>query len=50
LFVENRTGGLPVQVLQVLEAVSQVAEERVVEVLEHASLADDVSHVFLAYD
>jgi hypothetical protein len=35
---------LDVQILDVLEAVTQVAEERVVEMLEHPSLSNDISH------
>jgi hypothetical protein len=30
------------QILNVLEAVTQIAEKRVAEVLQHATLADDV--------
>lgn len=39
-----------VQILNVLEAVAQIAQEGVVEVLEHAALADDVAHTFGPYD
>jgi hypothetical protein len=39
-----------VQVLDVLEAVAQVAEERVVQVLEHAALTDDVADALGPYD
>jgi hypothetical protein len=39
-----------VQVLDVLEAVAQIAEERVVEVLEHAALANYVADTLGAYD
>ena len=37
-----RTGGHHIQVFDVLEAVAQIAQKGVVEVLEHAPLADDV--------
>lgn len=33
-----------VQVLDVLEAITQVAEERVVEMLEHPSLPNDIPY------
>lgn len=39
-----------VQVLNVLEAVAQIAEEGVVEVLEHAALSNDVANALGAYD
>jgi hypothetical protein len=35
-----------VQVFDVLEAVTQIAEERVVEVLEHPPLSNDISDAF----
>ena len=38
-----------IEVLDVLEAVAQIAQERVVEVLEHAALADDVAHALGAH-
>jgi hypothetical protein len=39
-----------IQVFDVLEAVAQIAQEGVVEVLEHASLADDIADAFGSYD
>ena len=42
-------GGV-VHVLDILEAVSQVANEGVVEVFEHLPLADDVSYALGSYD
>ena len=42
--------GRDVQVFDILETVSQIAKERVVQVLEHASLSDDVSHALGPYD
>lgn len=33
-----------IQVLNVLEAVAQIAEERVPQMLQHASLADYISY------
>jgi hypothetical protein len=38
------------QILNVLEAVAEIAEKRVVEMLEHAALADDVADAFRPYD
>lgn len=35
-----------VQVLDILETVSQIAQERVIELLEHASLSDDIPDTF----
>jgi hypothetical protein len=46
----ERLDGSDVQVLNVLEAVAQIAEEGVVEVLEHAALADDVANALGSYD
>ena len=37
------------QVFDVLETISEVAEEGVVEMLEHAALADDVADTFRPY-
>jgi len=45
-----RTGGHHIQVFDVLEAVAQIAQEGVVEVLEHASLPDDVANALGSYD
>jgi hypothetical protein len=39
-----------IQVLDVLEAVAQVAKERMVEMLEHASLADNVTNTLRAHN
>ena len=39
-----------VEVLDVLEAVAQIAQEGVVEVLEHAAFADNVADALGAYD
>ena len=39
-----------VEVLDVLEAVAQIAQEGVVEVLEHAALADDIADALGPYD
>jgi hypothetical protein len=38
------------QILNVLEAVAEVAEKRVIEMLEHAALANDVADAFRPYD
>lgn len=38
-----------VQVFDVLETVSQIAEERMVEVLEHPPLTDYVANAFRPY-
>ena len=48
--VGGQQGGERVQVLHVLEAVSQIAEERVVEVFEHAAFSDNVAHALGAHD
>lgn len=37
---------LDIQVFNVLEAVAQIAEERVIEVFQHPPLPDDVAHTF----
>lgn len=42
--------GWDAQVFNVLETVSQIAEEGMVEMLEHASLADDVAYTFGPYN
>jgi hypothetical protein len=39
-----------VQILNVLEAVAQVAQEGVVEMLEHAALPDDVANALGPHD
>ena len=39
-----------VQVLDVLKAVPKIAQERMVQMLEHAPLADDVSHALRSDD
>jgi hypothetical protein len=49
-WVQAYDGACNVQVLNVLEAVPQVAEKRVVEVLEHASLANDIPHALGPYN
>lgn len=41
---------MDVQVFDVLEAVSQVAEEGVVEMLEHSSFANDVANALGPYN
>jgi hypothetical protein len=38
-----------VQILNVLEAVTQVTEEGVAEVLQHTAFADDISYTLRAY-
>jgi hypothetical protein len=50
LDVLGRRGNVDVQVLDVLEAVAQIAEEGVVEMLEHAALADDIADALRPYD
>jgi hypothetical protein len=48
--LRTRTGHDNVQVLYVLEAVSEIAEEGVVEMLEHAPLANNVADTLRPYD
>lgn len=43
-------GGASVQIFDVLEAVSQVAEKGMVEMFQHATLANDVANALGAYD
>lgn len=43
-------GKYDVQVFNVLETVAQVAEEGMIQVLEHAPLANDVADAFRAYN
>jgi hypothetical protein len=50
LHVLGSGGNVDVQVLDVLEAVAQIAEEGVVEMLEHATLANDVADALRPYD
>ena len=39
-----------IQILNVLEAIAQVAKERMVEVFQHPSLSDDVPYTFGSHD
>jgi len=48
--VDGRSEVGVVQVLDVLEAISQVAEERMVEMLEHPAFANDVANALGPYD
>lgn len=45
-----KTMKVDVQVLNVLKAVAQVAEERVVEMFQHAPFPDNVAYTLRPYD
>jgi hypothetical protein len=50
LHVLEERGNVDIQVFDVLEAVAQVAEEGVVEMLEHAALTNDIADALRPYD
>jgi len=43
-------GSGAIQVFDILEAIAQIAQKRVVQMLEHAALADNVANAFRPYD
>lgn len=47
---ERESSGNDVHILYVLEAVAQVANERVVDMFEHTTFSDDIPHTFGPYN
>ena len=45
---ERKMSGI--QVFDILEAVPQITEERMVQVFEHSSFTDDVPYAFRSYN